>query len=514
MKRCLNTGKTKGKGALLLLAGFGALMYARNRLIPLFGDDYPFAFIWEGKEHGNLAFGNQRYRRVRTMKELVRSQVSHYLTWSGRTVAETFNQLFLMTDNKKWFDLANTAVPVLQLLVCDWIGQRKVRLRGIPSSLMKALAAGYWFSTPHLCFTALWQTGATNYSWAGLWQSLFLLPYSLAGKNKGFKLPIPLAALAGFFAGFSTEAGGGAACLFSGAAALSGRLKKEDQAWEWAGFLAACAGFAALMLAPGNLNRYYIETHFSDVTPEDFSDPGHVPQQYLYKPEMFRFFFRHSWLPVILRLMPLQLPVALYFLQGRPGGSEVTRHILALEGGALLIPSVLMLSPEFPPHAAYSSIFFALSAMDAAWEHVDFDALDETVLKTCKALGLSLLGINIAASLIVDADWGGQLKSTEKLLQEHKGDELVTVPQTVVPPFWSALAGDRAITQPAHDFVCIEEDTEGIYSKAAAAYYGVGAVKATSGREHPYHRKGALALQLMFPLRKIWNGLKGIFKRK
>ena len=96
---------------------------------------------------------------------------------------------------------------------------------------------------------------------------------------------------------------------------------------------------------------------------------------------------------------------------------------------------------------------------------MDFDVLEERVRKALTALGVSLLGINIAASLSVDVDWGGQLMATEKLLLEHKGDLLVIVPQTVVPPFWSALAKDRAILPSVHAYVCIEKDTEGIYNK-------------------------------------------------
>ncbi|MBQ5534582.1 MAG: hypothetical protein IIU07_04700, partial [Lachnospiraceae bacterium] len=91
-------------GGLLVLAGFGALMYLKNRMLPKYADDYAFSFIWDGKHHGNLAYGDQEYRRVRKPRDLAKSQLSHYLTWSGRTVAETMNQLVLMKDDKKFYD--------------------------------------------------------------------------------------------------------------------------------------------------------------------------------------------------------------------------------------------------------------------------------------------------------------------------------------------------------------------------------------------------------------------------
>ena len=54
----------------LVFAGFGAVIYMSNRLIPKMADDYAFSFIWDGKTNGNLAYGNHRYRRVRTVKDL------------------------------------------------------------------------------------------------------------------------------------------------------------------------------------------------------------------------------------------------------------------------------------------------------------------------------------------------------------------------------------------------------------------------------------------------------------
>lgn len=506
--------KPKGllKGSLLTLACFGGLMYVRNHLIPKFGDDYAYAFIWDGKNHGNIAFGNHSFKRVRSVKDLVISQMSEYMTFSGRNIYEGLNQLFLMKDSKKWFNIANTAVPVLQILVCDWLSRGRIRLSGIPSSLMKALAAGYWFGTPHLACTAIWQTGATNYSWAGLGQSAFLLNYSLADETGRFPLPVPLAILSGLLAGWSSEAGGGAACLLAGVSLLRDRSKGADRGRKWAGFISACIGYAILISAPGNFERIRIEQEYSDAIPEDFSYPGHVPDGYAYKPEMFRHFFLHSFLPVVLRLAPLNLPVLLYFLQGKKGGERITRRILELEGTALLIPSVLMLSPQFPRQAAYSSVIYALSAMDLAWDYVDFASLRTgcgAIVPIVKTLGMAYLFVNIAAALIVDADWGGQLRAAEAILEENRGAQSVTVPQTVVSPLWSSVALDRAVDPLSHEFMCIEEDPEGIYNKVVAAYYGVGKVKATSGAEHPYNKKLPFFAQLLYPVKKILKRLFG-----
>ena len=474
----------KGGRTLLILAGFGALAYLRNRLIPMFADDYAFSFIWDGKHHGNLAFGKQQYYRVKKAKDLIRSQVSHYLTWSGRTVGESLNQLFLMFNNKRYYDFANTAVTVSQLLLSDWIGSGRLRLKSIPDSLMKALAAGFWTGTPKLAFTTLWQTGAMNYSWPGVLQSVFLLPYSLATKDRNIRVPIPAAVLSGIRAGWSNEAGGMAACFLSGLKYFTDVRRKEDRDWEKYGFISACMGYALLMLAPGNFKRYQVEKEFSDILPEDFNKSGSVPPEYVYKREMFLHFFKSSFLTVILRLLPMQIPVIYCLLKGKERERRDNERLLALEAASLMIPSVLMFSPEFPPHAAYPSVIYAMAAMSGAWEYMDHDALGEKYgkqFKAAKILGALYLAVNIFAFVMVDADWGKQIRKAEELMKENRGRDVVKVPQGEVSAFWSAIAGDRAIDRETHEIGRYEENPEDPYNKAAAAYYGVGKVIAVPG---------------------------------
>ncbi len=109
-------------------------MYFKNRLIPKYADDYPYSFIWEGDKNGNLAFGKREYRRVRNLRDLLKSQISHYKTWDGRAIAESLVQLFLIKDDKKYFDRANTAVMLLQLMLISALGKGKKGLKNITPS--------------------------------------------------------------------------------------------------------------------------------------------------------------------------------------------------------------------------------------------------------------------------------------------------------------------------------------------------------------------------------------------
>ena len=155
-------------GGLLVLAGFGTLMYLKNRMIPKYADDYAFSFVWDGKHHGNLAYGDQEYKRVRNFKDLARSQLSHYLTWSGRTVAETMNQIVMMKDDKHLYDILNTAAILGQMLLISAAGRGKKNGKSLTATLAALLAGGYWFGTPYSVHTVFWTTGAANYSWPEL----------------------------------------------------------------------------------------------------------------------------------------------------------------------------------------------------------------------------------------------------------------------------------------------------------------------------------------------------------
>lgn len=386
----------------LVFAGFGAVIYMSNRLIPKMADDYAFSFIWDGKTNGNLAYGNHRYRRVRTVKDLAASQLSHYMTWCGRTIGETLNQLVLMKDEKRLYDCVNTGVILTQLSLCLFAGRGRISLKKVSPAMALMLTAGYWFGAPHLVATSLWTTGAANYSWPGLLQSAFLLPYGLHYHDDSFTLPRPLAALSGLLAGWSNEAGGGMALAMSAAAVLSQRLalrggtkpggplpffasantllgaapasgmagRGQDTGWMACGLAGAAIGYGLLMLAPGNFKRIRIEKEYSDILSAELSGSSIVAQEDLYTPAMFLHYLKHSFSAVLLRELPLEIPVALYLMQ-KDRSRESTAYILALEAAAYGVPGILMLSPQFPKRAAYPGILYRLTAAVKALDRLE-----------------------------------------------------------------------------------------------------------------------------------------------
>ena len=153
-----------------------AVSYVRNRLMPLYADDYAYSFIWDDKHCGNLLIPpDQPLKRVKSFRDVVRSQFSHYMTWGGRSVAHTLDQLLLM-DGKRTFNYANTAVILSQILMSARMGMGEKRK--LDNRLLAWLGGCFWLCTPHLAGTTEWMTGALNYLWMGVLESAFTLPYS------------------------------------------------------------------------------------------------------------------------------------------------------------------------------------------------------------------------------------------------------------------------------------------------------------------------------------------------
>ena len=143
---------------IILLAIFFGIFMLRNFLLPLFADDYSYAFIWDGKNKGNLIRGIGKRERVKSIKDILISQYSHYLTWSGRFVAHFFVQLFILIG-KKFFNVINTLIFISVIFLIYWLGTGKVSFDFISFDLSLWILFCYWFCVPSLLITNLWLCG-------------------------------------------------------------------------------------------------------------------------------------------------------------------------------------------------------------------------------------------------------------------------------------------------------------------------------------------------------------------
>lgn len=493
-----------------VFASFGAVMYVKNRLIPKYADDYPYSYIWEGDKHGNLAFGDHEFKRVRNLKDLVKSQVSHYMTWDGRALAESLVQIFLMPDDKKHFDRANTAVMLLQLMISAAIGAGKpVRLKDISPGKAIMLTAGFFMCAPHLIASCFWLTGSMNYMWMGIPQSSFVLPYSMNYFGHKDEASKSLMFLSGLMAGWSTETGAGASMMLAGAGTAYAALTRKYRSWMGWGLAGGILGLALLLAAPGNRKKLRVEQELSDTLPQSLDEalPGYIPLEYLYTKTMFKKWFKEGFMVTILRELPLQIPVLMYFLNGACRDLRTDLYIIALEAAVFAIPAVMMFSPEYPRRATYPTIIYLLAAALCAYDKLDVPAFSKWSYKA-KALGVAgslAYIVCLLASLIVDADLSHQIDEQIRYINDHKDEETIMVEDVMVSPFYERIASDRSITWDVSMGVCLD-NADDPYNKAAAAYYGVNRLYCDPLEDYVYDGKDKASRRF-----RVINPLKSLF---
>ncbi|MFZ4455582.1 MAG: DUF6056 family protein [Bacteroidales bacterium] len=178
----------------LSLLGFFCLNYNTNIAI----DDFAYKHIFTSKpaEVG---------LRVQSFSDLFMSMYNHYFITNGRLLMNGLAQLFLMSDNKLWFDIANTMVfGLFIVLVFLLIG---VRIKAIKITSLLALITMCWFLLPGPNHTLLWLDGSFNYLWSSVFVMFFLVIYhSIARRTSPLKpIYLPFLFILGLVAGGTHE---------------------------------------------------------------------------------------------------------------------------------------------------------------------------------------------------------------------------------------------------------------------------------------------------------------------
>lgn len=228
----------------LLLAVIGVMMMMLNSHTPLMMDDYDYSF--------SLSTGE----RIKSVLDVIPSQIAHYNIWGGRSVVHAIAQLFLSMD-KAVFNVANALMYLLLLLEIYAIAG--TQHRSFSYTLLLAAHAALFFCVPFFGTVFLWLDGACNYLWG---TALALCPILLhkSALKIGFfasgRLRSVFAVLVCFLAGWTNE---NTACgvfavvfLLVVFAWIKGR---RVALWQWLALCAQLLGIAVMLLAPGNFVR-------------------------------------------------------------------------------------------------------------------------------------------------------------------------------------------------------------------------------------------------------------------
>jgi hypothetical protein len=208
-------------------------------------DDFTYSLIFDTKEH------------VTSISDIIISQYNHYMSWGGRSIALFFAQLFLSFGEKNIFNVVNTIVYVIFILLMQF--HITGSLKKINPILFSTIAILLWFLLPAYGQNLLWLTGSCVYLWTTTFILLFLVPFRKKHDNPNFKLTLPLSILfffPGILAGWSIE-NSGAAVLFLLIAYFTVKIVNKDKValFEIVGCIGFLIGFFLLLSAPGNSIR-------------------------------------------------------------------------------------------------------------------------------------------------------------------------------------------------------------------------------------------------------------------
>lgn len=192
-----------------------------------------------------------------------------YFSWSGRAIAD-FNNSFFLGLPKGVFNIVNAGMYVLfiYLLCRHSFGAQKPKKEKVVLSFLIAQILVF-FNIPNFGQVILWESGAANYLWNGVFILAFLLPYrcysdgacrtqneDVIGYYKKHKVLFFFLSFLGIIAGWTNENTAGGLIFLEVIFVIQLLIhKKRVPLFLWTGLGTSILGFAAMILAPGNYIR-------------------------------------------------------------------------------------------------------------------------------------------------------------------------------------------------------------------------------------------------------------------
>ena len=240
----------------LLLIFF--LLFTVNWLTPLsFGDDYLYAFIWQG--HSMFLPITEGAVRISSWNDLLASQKSLFLTWGGRVIGQTLTQFFVW-KGKEVFNIVNAFVGLVLMAEIYWCSNKgKVSFNFSPGMICWIFFA-LWSFAPGFSDVFFWLTCSCIYLWPAMFLLCFLIPYvqkfynfsKVISHNRLFSSSM---FLLGIVAGCGNENSVCWIIIVLCVFLVSYRKYDGKETWMYTGMAGMIFGYALLMLAPGNMAR-------------------------------------------------------------------------------------------------------------------------------------------------------------------------------------------------------------------------------------------------------------------
>ena len=315
----------------IILLGISILvMYLTHRRVPFMMDDLWYSTMLSEDTP------------IRTLWDIVKSQIWHYKNWGGRSMTHGILQLTLLTGEQV-ADILNIIFTLLLAgSICLVARQRHLGAFFGATAMVLGLNANWKMSM-------FWQAGAANYLYITVLMLLVVFCYLREVGEDTTVSPLPGIVFwilpLGILAGWSNENMGPAVWLLSVAVILTTAKKKSRiPCWMLVGSVSALLGSIMVIVAPGNFVR-------SSQAPD---------REYGF---LWRLFMRcyAEGKATMEYLFPTLLVLAAVLLVGKctlkiPIGRQ-NIYLLLL---ALLSWGAMVLSPHYPDRASFGTMVFLI----------------------------------------------------------------------------------------------------------------------------------------------------------
>ncbi|MEM0404009.1 hypothetical protein J4V89_19060 [Escherichia coli] len=180
------------------------------------------------------------------------AHIHHYLSWSGRFVADYVSGFLLGQLNYYAYTFLNSLALTTLLYTITLIPSIIDKTYKFNSFRFLCIAMMYWVANPNLGETSFWIVGSANYLWTNMFISIFLAYYlHILNKERVSSFNLLLTFILGIVAGCSNE---NTSVVLSLLVILSVFISPKIKISIFSS-AAVIAGSLFLLLAPGNYMR-------------------------------------------------------------------------------------------------------------------------------------------------------------------------------------------------------------------------------------------------------------------
>lgn len=329
-----------------------ALLFVLNHLMPMYADDYSYAYSFLTEE------------RITSIRQIIPSQMVHYNNVNGRIITHSLAQFFLMLGESA-FDIVNT-VGFLGLLFLIYFHACGT-FRNFSLSRFSIIAMLLFLETPDFGQSFLWTTGAANYLYGILIILCVMIPYRLQAEGKAVFSSLPSGIFAaviffflGILAGWTNENTAVAMIAMLIAYMILFRVRSvKVRAWNISCCIGAVIGCILMLTAPGTAKRL-----------DYVGGSGGIVMW------IKNFIIHSTWLVVHAQLILLILLtlICVYMYQKRPLLTDLTpkKCLILFDGWGIFLIYLLgflgsvysmIVSPGFPDRTWSGPIVLALIAV-------------------------------------------------------------------------------------------------------------------------------------------------------